>query len=139
MHYNIYIMTILGIDYGKKNIGLAISDEMATFAGALPILNNVNDERSIESIIEIINKSKVDQILLGLPMQNTESEICKHIKNFGKNLEEKSNKKVIFWDESYSSKIIQKNLRGKRKKQSDSFSAELILQEYLDYLSENKK
>lgn len=132
-------MVILGIDYGTKNIGLAISDETGLVTGALPILHNSGDEKAINDLIEIIFSHKAEAVLIGAPMRETESEMFLKIKKFATILEEKVGLPVRLWDESYSSQTVERNLRGKRRKKSDSLAAQLLLQEYLDYLRETKK
>ncbi len=132
-------MIILGIDYGTKNIGLAVSDETELVAGALPILPNYGDERAVADVVMLIIKQRVGSILLGVPMRRDsegnelESEMTKKIKSFGKKLAELSGLPVKHWDESFSSASVEKNLRGKKRKASDSLVAEKLLQEFLNY------
>lgn len=132
-------MIILGIDYGTKNIGLAISDETALIAGILPLLHNSKDGKALDDIAEICESYKVEAILLGAPMREHKSQIFEHIEKFGDKLAERTGITVKLWDESFSSQTVEKNLRGKKKKRSDSLAAQLLLQEYLDYLRETKK
>lgn len=132
-------MIILGIDYGTKNIGLAISDETGLVAGVLPILHNNDDEKAINNLLEIIFSHKVAAVLMGAPMRERETDMFIKIKEFAAKLEARSGLSVKLWDESYSSQTVERNLRGKRRKKSDSLAAQLLLQEYLDYLRETKK
>ena len=62
-------MIILGIDFGTKNIGLAVSDETALVAGALPILQNYGLERAVMDVAGICRQRRVERILLGVPMR----------------------------------------------------------------------
>lgn len=132
-------MIILAIDYGTKNIGLAVSDETGLVAGVLPILHNSGDVKALNDLVDIVKVQKADSILLGVPMMANESPMARNIRLFGEKLRDLTGLPVKLWDESFSSQSVEKNLRGKAKKRSDSLSAQLILQEYLDYLRETKK
>ena len=135
-------MITLGIDYGTKNIGLAISDETGFVAGVLPILPNYahnGDARAVTEICALCKRSRVEQILLGSPLQNPNSPMFHEIAKFGAALAEQSALPLKYWDESFSSKTVEASLRGKQRKQSDSLAAQMLLQEYLDFLQETRK
>lgn len=131
---------ILGIDYGLKRIGLSISDPTKTLASPLPTIQN--DNKSIEKILEIINKNDVEKIVIGYPvnMDGSKSEICKVIDKFIHSLSTKVNLEIIKRDERLTSYIAQQQIlesvKSKKKRQDkslvDQFSARIILQEYLD-------
>lgn len=135
--YNSF-MIILGIDYGTKNIGLALSDETELVTVALPIHINRGAERTLTELDELIRAKKVGKILLGVPMTSNETAMAKTIKEFGAQLKAVSGLEVVLWDESYSSSNIEKQMRGKIRKKSDSIVAAALLQEYLDFLREVK-
>jgi putative Holliday junction resolvase len=131
-------MVILAIDYGTKNIGLAISDETGLVAGTLPILHNSGDAKALNDLADIVMAHKINSILLGVPMQANESKMARNIRTFGEKLQTLTELPVKCWDESFSSQTVEKTLRGKAKKRSDSMAAQLLLQEYLDFLREKK-
>jgi putative Holliday junction resolvase len=131
---------VLAIDYGTRKIGLAISDETELVSSILPTLFVKNDEETLQGIIKQINIHKINKVVLGMPSSwgNVEGAQTKAVKAFKKTLEEKIDMQVIEWDETYSSKIAEKNIRKKQKMNSDSYAAALILQEYLDYIRYEK-
>ena len=131
-------MRALAIDYGTKNIGVALSDEDGFVAGVLGNIANYGELPTAKRIIEMIDMYKVDTVVLGFPYTYRETvieegKLTKQIRRLRSFLEERTKVKVEYWDESYSSQIVEKNLRGKAKAKSDSEAARLILQEYLDH------
>lgn len=131
---------ILGIDYGKRRIGLAISDPLGIIAQSLPTLT-IKETTDLLSEIEILVKEKeVSTVVLGLPknMNGTLGEQGKKVQEFGEELSQKINIKIEFWDERLSSVESQKVLREEKRKIKhkkelvDKISASLILQGYLD-------
>ncbi len=134
------IKRILAIDYGKKRIGLALSDPTMTFAYAYKTLNN--DTGFFKSLKQIIIEQGINKIILGIPFQDDGklSSNGEEILKFKIKLQEKFKIEVLLWDESYTSEIA-KNLilqsvtkKSKRRDKGlvDRNSAAIILQEYLD-------
>jgi len=133
-------MKILFIDYGTKNIVIALSDSEAKFAGEQPILNNIGIERVIASLDELIQTQKIGHVVLGFPFspEKSDNEVTNDIRRI-KNYFTKNNVPVSLWDESYSSVQVESHFRGKQQKNSDSKVARLLLQEYLDNINSNKQ
>lgn len=131
---------ILSIDYGKKRIGIALSDPLLTFAYSFKTL--INDKTLWKNIAEIINEKKVVKVILGLPNEEKNKPLVTEISNFKKEMERRFKLEVITWDEEYTSVIAQERIIEsvtKKKKRRDkglvdSNSAAIILQEYLDDL-----
>ncbi len=131
---------ILSIDYGKKRIGLALSDPLFTFAYSFKTL--INDKKLWGNIDEIIKENNVSKVILGLPNERKNKLLVARISNFKKDLEKRYKLEVITWDEEYTSAIAQKKIIEsvtKKKKRRDKGlidrnSAAVILQEYLDCL-----
>ena len=131
---------ILSIDYGKKRIGIALSDPLLTFAYSFTTL--INDNKLWKNISEIINEKKVVKVILGLPNKEKNKPLVTEISNFKKEIERRFKLEVITWDEEYTSAIAQERIIEsvtKKKKRRDkglidSNSAAVILQEYLDGL-----
>lgn len=123
-------MVILGIDYGTKNIGLAI----ATGPLAEPLTNLKVTSRVYERLRKICLKLEVEKIVLGI----SESESARRSRKFAKELEEKLNIPIVFQDETLTTQRAIKLLakarakKTKRKGPKHKFAASLILQEYLD-------
>lgn len=135
-------MRYLGLDLGSKTLGIAISDPSNTIASVLKTLRFSDEDYQslIEPLKEIVNENKIQQIVLGYPLNmngtvGMRAEICL---NFKKMLEEKLDVSVVMEDERLTSVIsnqilIQADLsRKKRKKKVDGLAAQIILQSYLD-------
>jgi len=140
-------MKALGVDYGLKNIGLAVSDDTGIIAGCLGNIVNYGEMPTAKQIQNIIDLYKIDTVVLGYPYffnkislavsdgseeEPRETLMQRKMNRLKTYLETEVKVKVDFWDESYSSKIVEKGLRGKALKRSDSEVARFILQEYLD-------
>ncbi len=121
---------VLGIDYGTKRIGLAISDETRTFARELSILSPKDFWNEIKNIC---NENEVGDLVVGLPLgldgKNTEKtkEVLAFVEKLKKYLPDLQ---VKTQDERLSSAMA-KNLPGGKTK-VDSLAAQIFLQNYLD-------
>ncbi len=133
---------ILGLDYGTKRIGVAISDERKILASPLTFINR---EKSLEACAKQISDvikgySPFTKIVIGLPLHldGNESEMSKEVKKFAKVLEQFFSLPIQLWDERLSSAQVEKGLkernmnRKKRVQITDALAAALILQTYLD-------
>ncbi|NGX56027.1 MAG: putative pre-16S rRNA nuclease [Candidatus Anoxychlamydiales bacterium] len=137
-------MRILSIDYGKKRIGLAITDNSKIIAYPLKVILAKDDLKKtamflLEEINEYINE--IDTILIGLPLMlsGREGAMAIEIKEFASVLKELTNKKIELIDERLTSAQAEKDLkntfklnRKKRAEKSDTMSATIILKHYLD-------
>jgi len=133
---------ILCIDFGKKKIGLAISNILQSIA--TPIDTLIRDKNFYKKIKIIIQEYEVGAILVGLPLNENGSlnKISQFIVDITKNmdfnlLDSKINIPIHFWDENYSSfeaEILTKGIL-KKKKKIDKYAAKIILD---DFLRENK-
>lgn len=122
-------MRILGIDYGTKRIGLAVSDESQTLARELEIVFPKDFFNRLE---EIISEYEVQTIVLGLPlnMDGNETEKTREVKSFKLKVESLASLPVEFMDERLSSTMASAMPGG--NKNIDSLAAQIILQNYLD-------
>ncbi len=131
---------ILGIDFGEKRIGLALSDPTKLFAYAYKTIEN--KENYFTGLSQLINEKQIIKIIIGLPSSRFKASkiLAEKVQLLKKKIEDQLNVEVLLWDEDYTSaiaksKIIESvNKKSKRKDKSniDSFSAAVILQEYLD-------
>ncbi|MBR5154092.1 MAG: Holliday junction resolvase RuvX [Alphaproteobacteria bacterium] len=135
---------ILGIDYGSKKIGLAVSDLLLTIATSYKILYRKNLQTDIEELKKIIKEKEVGAIVMGLPLQmdGTQGDIAKEVIKFSEQLEKALGLPILLWDERLSSSAVEKFLikevdlsRSKRAKVLDASAAAYILQGVLDALS----
>jgi putative holliday junction resolvase len=131
----------LGIDHGKSRIGLAISDELASFAHPYRTLQ-AGGNATVE-IRAIVVQEQVEGIVIGLPknMDGTLGPSAESAKAFGRELGRLLPAvKIIFWDERLTTREAQRALHeaGKNTKQSkkmiDQVAAQILLQSYLDSL-----
>lgn len=123
-------MRILGIDYGEKRIGIALSDENKKMAFPYAVI--VNDKNIYNEIRKICEKEKVEKIILGLPLalDNQDTDATKPSQNFKIRLEKKIEIPVIFEKEFYTTKEAER-VQGKIKN-IDASAAALILKYYFD-------
>lgn len=136
---NFIFMKYLGIDYGEKRIGIAVSDDGGTMAFPKYVEVAVGSERFnvvARNLKKIIDEGKIGAIIVGLPlgfsMQETES--TKKARNFGEFLKKELNIEVIFQNEVLSTMEVEKS-GAAPENMVDASSAALILQSFLD----NKK
>ena len=136
---------ILGIDYGTKRIGLAISDGLKTIS--VP-LETIEGKKTLKETITHLEKvlgerlSTIESFVVGLPLHlsGQESSMSQTCREFANALEEHFGKKVFLVDERFSSAQVDSDLRRlgvkrkKREKHLDSASACLVLQNFLDQL-----
>lgn len=134
-------MRYLGLDLGSKTLGVALSDKSGIIASSLTIIRHDEDYSGlIKEVKDLIDKYKVDEIVLGLPknMNNTIGPKGELSLQFKKMLEDKTKLKVHLVDERLSTveatNVLLSNdtSRRKRKKVIDSMAASIILQRYLD-------
>ena len=131
----------LGIDFGIKRIGLALSDPSQIIASPL---KTIQAAKSLEQTIDLIIKEleDVETIVVGLPLlfSGKDSAITKNVRKFAAFLETKSNLPLILWDERLTTMQVERILkddnicRKKRARHLDTMSATLILQTYLDQM-----
>ncbi len=135
-------MKAMGIDYGEARIGVALSDLLKMLATPYATYNAKHTEEDYQYFLDLIDKEKVDTIVVGLPlnMQGEEQNIAVKAREFANTLASRSNCKLILVDERMTSVVAEDILRQKyrdwrdRKKYLDQVSAMVILQDYLDTL-----
>lgn len=136
-------MRILGLDYGTKTTGVAVSDPLGWTAQGVEIIRRQEEEHhkaTLNRIAEICEQYKVEKIVLGLPknMNNTIGERGEKTLLFKEKLEAKLKIPVVTWDERLSTVAAESVLleadvsRKKRKNVIDKLAATIILQNYLD-------
>jgi len=133
-------MRILGLDYGEKRIGVALSDELGLTAQGLETIQRRNMAHDVECIGRIARNMNVELIVVGYPIRlNGEEGIqCAKVKRFARRLETTLSLPIIFQDETLTTKEAESILaeanvrREKRKLLVDKLAAGIILQTYLD-------
>jgi len=133
-------MRKMGIDPGQKRVGLALSDEDASFASPFKTLTRVDDESLMQAISDSSSAQQVDEIVMGLPirMNGLEGPEAKRARRLQKQLQKVTGVVVTLWDERLTTVAAERSLRdsglrGERKKALiDQAAATLLLQSYLD-------
>ena len=133
-------MRILAVDPGQKNIGIALSDETATIANPLTVIQHVKREIDAAQVATIATENNAKLIVVGQSIDEDGKPNFEGRRSarFAKALREQTNLPVELWDESYSTQIarqaaIAMNVsRKKRRGHLDSIAATVILQSYLD-------
>ena len=136
-------MRIMGLDFGSKTVGVAVSDAMLTIAQPLEIIRRKEANKlrqTLARIEELIVEYEVEEIVLGLPlnMNDTEGERVALTREFQEKLERRTGLPVYTWDERLTTveadnAMIEAGIRREnRKEYVDKIAAALILQGYLE-------
>ncbi len=134
---------VLGIDYGSKRMGLAVSDLSCTIATPYKILYRREISADMTELRKIMAEKEIGAVVMGLPLQmnGEEGEIAAEVRKFAAILEENFKFPVLLWDERLSSSAMENFLikeadlsRKKRAKVLDASAAAYILQGALDAL-----
>jgi putative Holliday junction resolvase len=134
---------VLGLDYGERRIGIAISDPSRTIAQPLPTIRRRRGKRPPYAVItETVQEWDVQRIVVGLPveMSGEEGAPAEEVRRFGEALQRRAGVPVEYWDERLSSVRAQRELAHldlpatarREKERVDAVAATLILQSYLD-------
>lgn len=143
-------MRIMGLDFGSKTVGVAVSDPLLITAQGLEIIRRKEENklrRTLARIEELIIEYEVSGIVLGLPknMNDTLGERAALSLEFKDKLERRTGLPVVMWDERLTTVAADKAMieagirREERKEHVDRVAAVLILQGYLDYCSLSKE
>lgn len=135
----------LGVDYGERRVGLAVSDELGMLALPLMTLPVQNSAQVIRDILKLCAEKKVGTIVIGLPlnMDGSRGPAAQAVERFVEELRRHTNLTVKVWDERLSSRQVERMLleadlsRSRRKKLIDKLAAQVILQSYLDAQSQS--
>ncbi len=133
----------IGIDYGKRRIGLATSDLLGIIATPKGFIEAEKDHHATALKLQkqLAEYSPLKHIVLGLPLHldGKESDMSQEVRAFAKILEEVFDVPIILWDERLSSRQVERALtemqfnRKERAKRSDAHAAAAILQNHLDH------
>lgn len=130
-------MRYLGIDYGKKRTGLAISDSAARLAVVKETVITPNQQEVVERIKEIIEQDGVESIVIGLPvnMEGEKTEMSEHVERFVAKLRDHVSVPVQTTDERLTTEMARKLLKDVKKEERDQVAAQILLQNFLDELA----
>ena len=133
----------LGIDFGERRIGLALSDPTGTLAQPLPALRRRRGKRPpIRTLLSIIDENDVDRVVVGLPLslEGTDTDWTRDVRDFAARLAQRAGRGVFLLDERLTSVMAERAVRSlglrrterERKDRVDTAAAVLILQLFLD-------
>ena len=138
-------MRILGLDFGSRTVGVAVSDGLLLTAQGVETIERKDENKlrkTAARIEELVKEYEVTTIVMGLPknMNNTEGERVEKTKAFGEMLERRTGLPVVYWDERLTTVAAEQVLmesgvrRENRKAVIDKIAACFILQGYLDHI-----
>jgi putative Holliday junction resolvase len=133
---------VLGIDFGLRRVGAALSDPTRTIATPLETYERTTRERDAHHYRDLVEAEGIERIVVGLPLHTGggESELSRQARNFGRWLASVTRLPVHFADERYTTRQADELLRehGRRRKgkgrdpRRDMLAAQILLQAYLD-------
>jgi len=136
-----HLARILALDFGAKNIGLAVSDELGLTAQGLPTLRRSNKRNDLEHLRRLIRQYGIRELVIGLPlrMSGSEGAQAEKVQTFAEELRHKFKLPVHLFDERLTSVEANRLLREtemsiqRRAAVVDQLAAVLILQSFLEY------
>ena len=142
-------MRVMGLDYGMKTVGVAISDPLGLTAQGIETIQRKEENklrRTCARIEELIKEYQVEKIVLGFPkhMNNDIGERAEKALEFGEMLKRRTGIEIVMWDERLTTVEAERTLmesgvrRENRKQYVDQIAAVFILQGYLDSLGMQK-
>lgn len=134
---------VLGVDYGERRVGLALSDPLGMIASPLPTLNRRKGKRApVAPVARIVEENDVAGLVVGLPLglDGEENDWTREVRSFGDALAERTGLPVTYQDERMTSVRAERAVRSlglskkkrEEKERVDAAAAVLILQAYLD-------
>ncbi len=131
---------LLGIDFGTKRVGFAISDLGQSIASPLDNYTRQGEQGDKRHLQKVVDEYEVKGLVIGLPvhMSGDEGGMAAQARKYGKWCEEVTGCPAAFWDERFSSSMAEEVLleaglsRKKRKARLDKLSAQMTLQSFLD-------
>lgn len=141
---------IIGLDFGAMTCGVAISDALLITAQGIETIRRTHEtklRKTYQRIEYLIDWYEVDTIVVGLPkkLDGSEGDRAEKSRAFAADLERRTGLPIIMWDERFSTVSAAAVLADagvgleEKEKVIDKMAAQIILQNYLDYLANNKK
>ena len=137
-------MRILGLDVGKKRVGVAISDPLGIIASPLTVINRRTIDR--ETICELISQYNVERIVVGLPLSldGSVGKQAQEVQSFTQRLSQWTEVPIEYWDERLTTVAAERMMVDAgvgtvgRKAQRDAAAAAFILQGYLERVNPSR-
>jgi putative Holliday junction resolvase len=130
---------ILGVDFGSKRIGLALSDPLRILASAYSVVEN--DENVWEALSAVIRKENVDLAVVGMPLtlKGEQGGKAREVQRFVEEFRRRLEIEVVCWDERFTTAMAGRfrlasgiGRKARRTSRLDAASAAILLQEFLD-------
>jgi putative Holliday junction resolvase len=139
-------MRILGLDFGTKTIGIAVSDELGMLGHGVGTIRRRSLTQDLAELRERVKQYNVQKIIIGLPlnMDGSAGESARRVLAFAEQVKKECGLPVETWDERLSTVEAQRIMldaqlsRKKRKKIIDTVAAAVILQDYLDHIHQQR-
>jgi putative Holliday junction resolvase len=134
---------LMGLDVGEKTVGLALSDRGLMVASPLETIRRTKFTKDWERLLSLSEAHEVGGLVIGLPvnMDGTQGPKCQSVRHFGKNILDRRQMPLAFWDERWSTQAVQRMMteeadlsRARRAELVDKMAAAYILQGALDRL-----
>ncbi len=133
-------MRALGIDFGIKRVGLALSDPTGTLCSPYKTIDRTSRQALFDELLEIIQKETVEAVVVGLPLSldGEDTLTTRQARNFAESLGRRTDVPIHLWDERLSSAEAEMELEmagvfgSKRKKALDSQAAVIILRSWIE-------
>jgi len=137
---------VLAIDFGMRRMGLAVSDALGITAQGLPTLSRTRLDNDLQKIRELTEEYSTEGVIVGNPLGHGggETTMSRKAAEFAEKLRRRVDCPVVLWDERLTSVQANRALRdsgltlGKRQRAVDRVAAVLLLQSYLDFLSNER-
>jgi putative Holliday junction resolvase len=133
-------MKLAGVDYGRRRIGVAVTDGEGRLARSLRVIDRKKTPECVEELVRIIADENPSAIVFGLPLgpEDEDTEMSLEVREFASAVAERARLPIHFVDESFTSKragelMMHRKKKARRDKSlADRIAACLILQEYAD-------
>lgn len=133
---------VMGLDFGEKTVGVAVSDRMRSVASPLETVRRTKFTADAARLLDLAAAREIAGVVIGLPlnMDGTEGPRCQSTRAFARNLERLTPLPIAFWDERLSTVAAERALleadtsRKRRGEVIDHVAAGVILQGALDRL-----
>ena len=131
-------MRIMAVDYGKKRVGVAITDPLGTMSLPLSTIAPKSDSDLIERLKCIIDENEVGLVIVGNPLslKGAPTEMSNTVERFVKKMKRRIDVEVVLWDERYISQLAVNRFKdlgmSSKKEDIDRVAASIILDEYLE-------
>ena len=136
----------LSLDVGEKRVGVALCDETHTLARPLLTLKRASKKEDFAKLAALCHEQQIEKIIVGLPktLRNEEGPQARRVRRYAAELQAALSLPIDFWDERFSSVDAQERLaassrKARAKGDIDSAAAAIILQEYLNALTDNQQ